>query len=146
MDKAIAKHARSYEAWRISPQDSNRLAFVFDPVADGASFIAAVEIFDEGGRTPPNKHGVGQEMFFVLQGEGRAVCDGEVIEMRAGDSLLLKPGTEHALENTGPGRLYCLTVMVPDDGFAALIRSGVRAELDDADLAVLSRLGGSRPH
>ena len=141
MDNAIAKQPRSYEAWRISPGDSNRLALVFDPVADGANFVAAVEIFDEGGRTPPNKHGIGQEMFFVLQGQGRATCDGRTVEVCAGDSLLLKPGVEHALENTGVGRLYCLTVMVPDDGFAALIRSGVRAELDAADLAVLSRMG-----
>ena len=140
MDDAIAKAARSYQAWRISPQDSNRLAFVFDPAADGANFIAAVEIFDEGGRTPPNRHEVGQEMFFVLHGRGRATCDGRVIDIEAGDSLLLKPGVTHALENTGPGRLYCLTVMVPDDGFAALIRSGVRADLDAADLAVLSRV------
>ncbi len=137
METAIAKSARSYEAWRISPTDSNRLAFVFDPVEDGAGFIAAVEIFDEGGRTPPNKHEVGQEMFFVLKGEGRATCGGRVVDVRAGDSLLLKPGVEHMLENTGAGRMYCLTVMVPDDGFAALIRSGVRAELDAEDLAVL---------
>ena len=140
MDSAIAKTARSYEAWRISPEDSNRLAFVFDPVADGAAFVAAVEIFDVGGRTPPNLHQMGQEMFFVLHGEGRATCDGRVMDVRAGDSLLLKPGVEHALENTGAGRLYCLTVMVPDDGFAALIRSVVRAELDAEDLAVLSRV------
>lgn len=142
MSGSIAKAARSYEAWRINPADSNRLALIFDPVADGASFIAAVEIFDQGGCTPPNKHGVGQEMFFVLKGEGRAVCDDRTVDVRAGDSLLLKPGTTHALTNTGPGRLYCLTIMVPDDHFAALIRDGVRAELDDEDLAVLGRLGG----
>ena len=140
MSASIAKTARSYEAWRISPNDSNRLALIFDPVADGANFIAAVEIFDEGGRTPPNQHGVGQEMFFVLSGEGRADCDGRSIDLRAGDSLLCKPGVTHEIANTGAGRLYCLTVMVPDDEFAALIRNGVRAELDDADLAVLGRI------
>jgi mannose-6-phosphate isomerase-like protein (cupin superfamily) len=140
MNTTIAKNARSYEAWRITPDDSNRLALIFDPIADGASFIAAVEIFDEGGRTPPNSHSVGQEMFFVLSGEGRADCDGRTIELRAGDSLLCKPGVTHEIANTGPGRLYCLTVMVPDDSFAALIRSGVRAELDEADMAVLGRI------
>jgi quercetin dioxygenase-like cupin family protein len=140
MTAAVAKTARAYQAWKISPRDSNRLALIFDPVADGASFIAAVEIFDPGGSTPPNSHEVGQEMFFVLQGEGRARCDGKTIEVRTGDSLLLKPGVEHALENTGAGRLYCLTIMVPDDNFAALIRSGVRAELDEEDFAVLSRV------
>ncbi len=141
MSMAIAKPAQSYEAWRISPGDSNRLALIFDPVADGANFVAAVEIFDHGGRTPPNQHAVGQEMFFVLKGEGRACCEGRTVDVRPGDSLLLKPGTMHELENTGPGRLYCLTIMVPDDGFAALIRSGVRAELDAEDMDVLGRLG-----
>jgi mannose-6-phosphate isomerase-like protein (cupin superfamily) len=140
MTQAIAKTARQYEAWRISPNDSNRLAIIFDPVSDGANFIAAVEIFDVGGKTPPNTHEIGQEMFFILQGEGRATCNGKTIELHAGCSLLLKPGAEHALENTGAGRLYCLTIMVPDDHFAALIRSGVRAELDDEDLAVLGRV------
>ena len=140
MDITIAKQPRSYEAWRIAPGDSNRLALIFDPVADASSFIAAVEIFDEGARTPPNMHGVGQEMFFVLSGQGRADCDGRTIELHPGDSLLCKPGVTHAIANTGPGRLYCLTVMVPDDQFAALIRGGVRADLDDADLAVLGRI------
>jgi mannose-6-phosphate isomerase-like protein (cupin superfamily) len=142
MSMVLAKGAKTYEAWRISPGDSNRLALIFDPDQDGANFIAAIEIFDAGGKTPPNKHEIGQEMFFILKGEGRATCDGRVVDVGAGDSLLLKPGTEHALENTGPGRLYCLTLMVPDDHFTALIRSGERVELDAEDIAVLQRFGG----
>ncbi len=141
MSAVIAKQARQYEAWRINPADSNRLALIYDPDADGAAFVAAVEIFDVGGKTPPNQHEIGQEMFFILKGEGVATCNGAEVRVSAGDSLLLKPGAMHALENTGPGRLYCLTLMVPDDRFTALIRSGVRAELDEEDLAVL---GGAR--
>jgi mannose-6-phosphate isomerase-like protein (cupin superfamily) len=137
MTAVIAKQARQYEAWRISPSDSNRLALIYDPDQDGAAFVAAIEIFDVGGKTPPNQHEIGQEMFFILKGEGIATCDGKAVAVKTGDSLLLKPGSVHALENTGPGRLYCLTLMVPDDRFTALIRSGVRAELDDEDLAVL---------
>lgn len=139
MTTATAKTPAEYQAWRISPGDSNRLAFIFDPDADGANFVAVVEIFDKGGRTPPNLHKVGQEMFYVLQGEGLATSNGETVKVRAGDSLLVRPGVEHALENTGDGRLYCLTIMVPDDAFTALIRNGVRAELDAEDLAVLRR-------
>ncbi len=142
MEPAIAKTARNYEAWKINPADSNRLALIFDPDADGASFIACVEIFDVGGKTPPNMHPVGQEFFFILKGEGLATCAGKTVPVASGDALLLKPGAEHALENTGPGRLYCLTMMVPDDGFTALIRSGVRSALDDEDLAVLGRVHG----
>lgn len=137
MSAVIAKTPAQYEAWRISPGDSNRLALIYDPDADGAAFVAAVEIFDVGGKTPANAHEVGQEMFFILKGEGVATCNGKQILVKTGHSLLLKPGSVHALENTGAGRLYCLTIMVPDDRFTALIRAGVRAELDAEDLAVL---------
>ena len=142
MSAATAKTARSYEAFRINPGDSNRLALIFDPPADGAQFIACVEIFDVGGKTPPNLHETGQEFFFVLKGEGIATCEGRATALKSGDSLLVRPGAEHALENTGRGRLYCLTIMVPDDGFTALIRSGVPAALDDEDMAVLGRVNG----
>ena len=57
--------------------------------------------------------------------------------MVKGDALLLRPGTEHVIENTGSGRLYTLTVMTPNEGFAELIRAGEPMELDAADRAVL---------
>ena len=53
--------------------------------------------------------------------------------IKAGDALLVKPGNEHVIRNTGAGKLYCLTVMTPNEGFAELIRSGEPVELDDED-------------
>ena len=41
------------------------------------------------------------------------------------------------IENTGPGKLYTLTVMTPNEGFAELIRGGEPVELDDEDRGVL---------
>ncbi len=141
LSAAVAKTSRDYRCFRISPGDSNRLAIVFDPVGDQVDFICTVEIFDVGGKTPPNMHPRGQEMFFVLKGTGLARCDGKTVALAAGDSLLVRPGAQHVIENTGPGRLYCLQVMVPDDDFAALIRNGIPATLDAEDLAVLRRIG-----
>jgi hypothetical protein len=40
--------------------------------------------------------------------------------------------------NTGKGRLYCLTFMLPNEGFAELVRSGTPEPLDKADLAVIA--------
>lgn len=137
----IAKQPRQYRAFRISPTDTNRLVLVFDPIGDKASFVFAVEIFDVGGRTPPNQHQIGHEMFFVLRGEGACLSNGERTPLKTGDSLYLAPGTPHEIENTGAGRLYCLTFMAPDDGFAALIRNGTPVALDAEDLAVI---GGDR--
>jgi hypothetical protein len=61
-------------------------------------------------------------MFYVLSGRGRASCGGKTYDVEKGDTLVLSPGTEHVVENTGPDRLYCLTVMVPNEGFAEMIR------------------------
>jgi len=134
----VKKSVADYRAFRISPRDTNRLAIIFDPAGEGTSFIACVEIFDVGGRTPPNVHLRAHEMFFVLKGEGLAHAEGVALPVKAGDSLLLPPGSSHVIENTGSTRLYTLTLMVPNEEFAELIRSGTPVELDDEDRAVLN--------
>jgi mannose-6-phosphate isomerase-like protein (cupin superfamily) len=135
----VFKTPRDYQAYRISPHDTNRLAIVFDPVVANMSLTYCVEIFDVGGKTPPNRHQWAVEMFFVLKGEGVASCDGKTVEIRSGDSILVPPTGTHVVENTGSGRLYALCIMVPNEDFAELIRSGTPVELDEEDWAVLRR-------
>ncbi|AFW02384.1 hypothetical protein Gbth_047_003 [Gluconobacter thailandicus F149-1 = NBRC 100600] len=132
----------SVEAFRIAPDATNYFAILFDRKAGDYSSIAVVEIFEPGGATPPNTHTDADEMFFVLSGTGRAWCDGKSCELKAGDALLVKPGSEHVLENTGTSKLYTLTVMTPDEAFGDLIRSGIPVKLDAEDLSVLC--GGSQ--
>jgi mannose-6-phosphate isomerase-like protein (cupin superfamily) len=135
----VVKSPRDYQAYRISPRDSNRLAIVFEPSSANASLTYCVEIFDVGGKTPPNRHLYATEMFFILKGEGRAHCDGKSVQIKAGDSILVPPTGTHVIENTGSSRLYALCIMVPNEDFAELIRSGTPVELDEEDLAVLYR-------
>lgn len=136
---AVVKSPRDYQAFRISPGDTNRLAIVFDPTNDNVSFTYCVEIFDVGGKTPPNRHQHAAEMFFILKGEGKATCDGKTVTICAGDSLLVPATGTHVIENTGSSRLYALCMMVPNEDFAELIRSGTPVELDEEDMAVLTR-------
>jgi len=135
----VFKTPKDYQAYRISPQDTNRLAIVFDPIVANMSLTYCVEIFDQGGKTPPNRHQFAVEMFFVLKGKGIANCDGKIVSIQAGDSILVPPTGTHRVENTGEGRLYALCIMVPNEDFAELIRSGLPVELDDEDMAVLKR-------
>lgn len=135
----VFKTPKDYQAYRISPQDTNRLAIVFDPTIANMSLTYCVEIFDVGGKTPPNRHQLAAEMFFVLKGEGSATCDGKTVSIHAGDSILVPPTGTHVVENTGAGRLYALCIMVPNEDFAELIRSGTPVELDEEDMAVLQR-------
>jgi mannose-6-phosphate isomerase-like protein (cupin superfamily) len=141
----IIKSPKDYQAYRISPQDTNRLAIVFEPATADASLTVCVEIFDQGGKTPPNRHQFAVEMFFILKGEGLAICDGKTVPIQAGDSLLVPPTGIHELRNTGSGRLYALCIMVPNEDFAELIRSGTPVELDEEDLSVLKRTNALVP-
>jgi mannose-6-phosphate isomerase-like protein (cupin superfamily) len=136
----ILKTAKDYQAYRISPKDSNRLAIIFDPSNAHDSLTVCVEIFDVGGATPPNRHDFAVEMFFILKGEGMAVCDGKEIPLHSGDSVLIPKQGTHLLKNTGSERLYALCIMVPNEHFSELIRSGITATLDEQDFKVLSRI------
>lgn len=135
----VIKSPTDYQAFRISPHDTNRLAIVFDPQVANMSLTFCVEIFDVGGKTPPNRHQLAIEMFFVLKGEGTATCDGKTVAVQAGDSILVPPTGTHEICNTGAERLYALCIMIPNEDFAELIRSGTPVELDEEDMAVLRR-------
>ncbi len=135
----VVKSPTDYQAFRISPHDTNRLAIVFDPQIANMSLTFCVEIFDIGGKTPPNRHQLAVEMFFVLKGEGTATCDGKMVPIQAGDSILVPPTGTHEICNTAAERLYALCIMVPNEDFAELIRSGTPVELDEEDMAVLRR-------
>lgn len=141
----VAKSLKDYQAFRISPHDTNRLAIIFDPTNANTSLTVCLEIFDVGGKTPPNRHQLAVEMFFILKGVGKAYCDGKTIEIKAGDSLLVPPTGIHVIENIGSSRLYALCMMVPNEDFAELIRSGTPVELDKEDMAVIGRLDALVP-
>ncbi len=131
------KSPRQYQAFRITPDARNRLAIVYDPTTDDISFTFCIEIFDVGGKTPLHQHPFAAEMFFILKGEGIASCDGKTVPIRAGDSILVPATGTHEIINTGSERLYAVCIMVPNEDFAELIRSGTPTELDEEDLAVL---------
>ncbi|WP_284945641.1 cupin domain-containing protein [Acidisoma cladoniae] len=135
---AFGKEAASAaKVFRIAPTDTNYFAVLFDPEKDGIKNVFVVEIFTPGGATPPNTHNHADEFFYVLSGEGIARCGTAETPLKTGDALLLRPGHEHIVHNTGTAKLYCLTVMTPNEGFAELIRSGHPMELDAEDLKVL---------
>ncbi|OUL32884.1 cupin domain-containing protein [Nostoc sp. 106C] len=141
----VIKSPKDYQVYRISPHDSNRLAIIFDTANANTSLTCCVEIFEVGGQTPPNRHQWAVEMFFILKGEGMAICDGKKVPIKAGDSLLVPPTGTHLIKNTGSSRLYTLTIMVPNEDFSELIRSGTPMELDAEDMAVLGRLDALMP-
>lgn len=133
----VIKSPDDYQVFRITPDSTNRLAIIFDSTTADDSLTVCVEIFDPGGRTPTHRHHFAVEMFFILKGEGLAICDGKDIPLHPGDSLLVRPTGIHEIRNISNQRLYALCFMVPNEDFSELIRSGVPEKLDEEDLQVL---------
>ena len=136
----VIKRLSDYQVYRISPHDTNRLAIIFDSSNSENSLTVCLEIFDPGGATPPNRHNFAVEMFFIIQGEGIAICDGKETILKTGDSILMPKTGTHYIKNPTNQRLYALCMMVPNEDFSELIRNGIPEKLDQEDLEVVTRL------
>lgn len=132
----VLGHFEQCAVRKISARDTNKFVLLCDGTQ--APFVSVVEIFDEGGQTPPNEHAEAFEYFYVLEGEGTAIVGEAETAIRKGSFFVVPPGNNHQVRNTGAGRLYVLTTMVPDEKFSDLIKSGPEASLDEEDLRVLS--------
>jgi mannose-6-phosphate isomerase-like protein (cupin superfamily) len=120
----------------ISAGDTVRLGVLAGPEISPVTVI--LESWDVAGSQPPNTHPRSTELFLFLRGQGVASCDGNEVAVKAGDTLVLPPTSVHFIKNTGDSRMYSITLMSPDDGFADLVRRGPMAETDDEDRGVLA--------
>ena len=138
----IVRHLDDAVPKLISPADTVRLATLVRP-SDGTDTSVFYEVWEPSGAQPPNSHPASTEIFVVLRGEGRAFSDEHSVDLRAGDVLILPPGSVHRIVNTSPTeRLYTVTIMANDPGalpggFAALVDRGTPAAWKAADRAVL---------
>jgi mannose-6-phosphate isomerase-like protein (cupin superfamily) len=130
-------HLATSVPWYISPGDTVKLAPLAEPTqTHGASVF--LEVWEPGGAQPLNSHPHATETFLFLAGQGIAISDGTQVAVRAGDLLILPPGTQHRILNAGEGRLCAITTMNPDEGFLALVRSGEPTEWHPEELAWIS--------
>jgi len=128
------------QAWRFGESDHCRLALICDPAHHSGGPTLLLEIHDPSDRVPPHRHAHAVEMFFVLRGRVCFHVDGTMIEASTGDSVVVPEGGLHDFENPGPDRVYLLTIVSTDDGFADTLRHGIPTPLDAEDLAVLRSL------
>jgi nicotinamidase-related amidase/quercetin dioxygenase-like cupin family protein len=136
--------ASSHVAHRISPGDTVKFVVLRRPEHAGDASVF-VEIWDEGGSQPPNSHSRSVETFYVLHGRALAHCDGSSFPLASHQFLVLQPGSLHYIENVGDDRMYAITTMSPDEGFARIVENGPTESLDDFDRAMLNELTSKVP-
>eukprot|EP01023_Acetabularia_acetabulum_P008014 TRINITY_DN13492_c0_g1_i2.p1 TRINITY_DN13492_c0_g1~~TRINITY_DN13492_c0_g1_i2.p1 ORF type:complete len:204 (-),score=26.38 TRINITY_DN13492_c0_g1_i2:121-732(-) len=106
------------------PNQSNRLALVFDPTSEDVPCTFGVEIFEPGHRTKPHTHQYAHELFFILSGEGTGFCNGNKFSVKEGDVVVFPPTSVHGIDNGDMRKMYCLEMMLPNDMFAEFVKQG----------------------
>lgn len=75
-----------------------------------------------------------EQILYVFQGEGKAMLDGKESVVRAGDVLVVTPGTRHNIINSGNESLKIATVYCPPNHIDGRVHATKQdAEADIAD-------------
>lgn len=75
-----------------------------------------------------------EQVLYFFVGEGKSVLDGKERKLKAGDVLIVTPGTKHNVINTGAGSLKVATVYVPPnhiDGTVHKTKADAVADVKD---------------
>ena len=97
---------------------AERVAFAADKMkktnlVETGSLFCDVYAFEPGQTQAPHRHAVGDKLYYVLDGAGRIRVDHDERAVMAGDLVCAPAGSDHGVENPGPGRLTLLVVMAP---------------------------------
>jgi mannose-6-phosphate isomerase-like protein (cupin superfamily) len=66
-----------------------------------------------GGATAAHYHPLAEEIYFIQTGTGRMRLGDEERDVGPGDTVLIPPGVEHKISNTGDGTLRFLCCCAP---------------------------------
>ena len=66
-----------------------------------------------GSSTQEHYHARAEEIYFILEGQGRMRIEQELSEVRPGDAIAIPAGKKHKLWNSGPGTMKLLCCCSP---------------------------------
>lgn len=91
-------------------RDDSLVRELFHPAVHGEANLSLAEAeVAPGAATVLHRHHRTEEIYHVLAGTGTMTLDGDRFPLAAGDTVLIRPGQAHCLENTGaiPLRILC---------------------------------------
>jgi mannose-6-phosphate isomerase-like protein (cupin superfamily) len=95
-------------------KDGSLIRELIHPVSHGPGAMSFAEaVVDSGTTTALHLHPNSEEIYHVSNGVGRMKLGAEEFDVRAGDTIKIKPGTAHNLTNTGAVPLKILCVCHP---------------------------------
>jgi quercetin dioxygenase-like cupin family protein len=77
-------------------------------------FFVDVYCLEPGQEQKPHAHADAAKVYYVLEGEGVFLVDGEERVLGAGNAVLSEAGDPHGVRNTSSERLTLLVMMAPN--------------------------------
>ncbi len=84
----------------------------------------AEEILPPGSAVGRHHHLVTEEIYYIVEGEGRMTVGDESREVRAGDAVYIPRGNSHTITNTGESEMKIILVCGPAHDFGDHIADG----------------------
>jgi mannose-6-phosphate isomerase-like protein (cupin superfamily) len=108
------KISRHGESEPFTTKDGSEIRELMHPRVHGNRSQSLAEArVPAGARTLAHRHRLSEELYHVLEGEGLLHRDGETVQLWAGDTACIPPGTVHWIENTGSTSLRFLCSCSP---------------------------------
>ena len=127
----MATYTRSEDIVYYVTKDGSRIREFIHPSIHGNTNLSLAEaVVLPGKSTFSHYHRLSEELYHVTQGVGQVTVGKDTVEVKAGDTVCIPPGTVHNATNTGAEDLKILCIMSPpyshDD--TILIDSDSRAQ------------------
>lgn len=109
------KHLSAYDdAQPFTTKDGSEIRELMHPKRHGnrAQSLAEATVYS-GQRTELHRHHLSEELYHVTAGQGTMILGEERFPISVGDTILIPPGTPHALHNTWPVPLRVLCCCSP---------------------------------
>jgi mannose-6-phosphate isomerase-like protein (cupin superfamily) len=110
-------------------------------VFTGAKSQLVVMSIPPGGNIGMEVHKHVEQSLFIRSGRGEASLDGDLMALEAGSVVVVEPGTEHDIRNTGDVDLKIFTVYAPPNHIDGIVhKTKAEADADEADEAFGQRV------
>jgi mannose-6-phosphate isomerase-like protein (cupin superfamily) len=97
----------------LTPPDGSEVRELARPPASTHNQSLAEARVPPGAATVEHFHHASEEIYYVLEGEGRLKLGHEVAPVKAGEAVVIPPGIRHKLLNTGAAPLVLLCCCAP---------------------------------
>jgi len=83
-------------------------------IFESPRLLVGLNAFEPGQAHALHAHHGMDKMYFVLEGRGRFLLDGQELPMKAGDLLIAPDGVPHGVRNDSGERLLVMAVLARD--------------------------------